>query len=49
MVHNGVTELGITRLISLRAVSDSAIGFGLKVHKYFKENDCFAEGKLWII
>jgi hypothetical protein len=49
MVHNGVTELGITRLISLRAVIGSAIGFGLEVHKYFVENDCFTKGKLLII
>jgi hypothetical protein len=49
MVQNWITEQGITRLISLRAVSDSAIGFGLKVHEYFKENDYFTKGKLLII
>jgi hypothetical protein len=49
MVQNGVTELVITRLISLRAVSHSDIGFGLKVHEYFKEGDCFTKGKLLII
>jgi len=48
-VQTGVTKQGITRLISLRAVSDSAVGFDLKVHEYVKENDYFTKEKLLTI